>query len=90
MPVYVVAVLAAFRLAQRWFGQQPRGIRAISATGALVALATTAAGTLLMMGSMWFDFRFQVGDLRSTGQMHMGCDSTCVSPSASGRRSTWR
>jgi hypothetical protein len=78
VPVYVVAVLAAFRLAQRWFGPRPRGIRAVASTGALVAAATTAAGALLMMGSMWFDFRFQVGDLRSTGQMHMSCDSVCV------------
>jgi hypothetical protein len=69
----------AFRLAQRWFGSRPQGIRAVVATVALVAAATSTAGTLLLIASSWFDFRLQAGDLHHTAQMHMSCDSVCVS-----------
>src|SRR4051794_36594016 len=79
VPVYVVAVLVAFRLAHRWFGSQPRGLRAAGGTIGLVGAATSAAGTLLLIASSWFDFRLQAGDLHHTGQMHMSCDPTCVS-----------
>jgi len=79
VPVYVVAVLVAFRLAHRWFGSRPRGIRATGATIGLVAAATSAVGTLLLIASSWFDFRLQAGDLHHTAQMHMSCDPTCVS-----------
>jgi len=79
IPVYVVAVLVAFMLAHRRFGSRPRGIRAAGATVGLVAASATVAGTVLMIASSWFDFRLQVGDLHHTGQMHMSCDSVCVS-----------
>ena len=79
VPVYVVAVLVAFRFAHRWFGARPRGIRAVSGSIGLVAAATTAAGTLLLITSAWFDFQLQKDDLHHTGQMHMSCDSVCVS-----------
>ena len=78
VPVYVVTVLAAFLLAQRWFGPRPRGLQVVGSL-AVVATTATAAGTLLLMASSWFDFRFQVNDLHHTGQMHMSCDTTCVS-----------
>jgi hypothetical protein len=79
LPVYVVAVLVAFVLAQRWFGSRPRGVRATGASLGLVAGFATLAGTLLLIASSWFDFRLQVDDLHHTGQMHMSCDSVCVS-----------
>jgi len=63
----------------RWFGARPRGIRAVSGSIGLVAAATTAAGTLLLITSAWFDFQLQKDDLHHTGQMHMSCDSVCVS-----------
>jgi hypothetical protein len=78
VPVYVVAVLAAFMLAQRWFGPRPRGMRANAATIGLVAGCATAAGVVLQMASGWFDFLLQRGDLRHMGSMHMTCDATCT------------
>src|SRR4051794_14109683 len=79
VPVYVVAVLVAFLLAQRGVGSRPRGIRAVGGTLGLVAATATTPGPLLMVASSWFDFQLQVDDLHHTGQMHMSCDSVCVS-----------
>jgi hypothetical protein len=78
VPVYVVAVLAAFMLAQRWFGPQPHGFRPVAATITMVTLAATAAGTLLLIASSWFDFRLQRTDLHHMGAFHPGCDPTCA------------
>ncbi len=78
VPVYVVAVLAAFVLAQRWFGSRPHGLRPVAATIGVVALAATAAGTLLLIASSWFDFRLQRIDLHHMGAVHPGCDPTCA------------
>ena len=78
VPVYVVAVLAAFLLGQRWFGSRPHGLRPVAATIAVVALAATAAGTLLLIASSWFDFRLQRIDLHHMGAVHPGCDPTCA------------
>lgn len=79
LPVYVVAVLAAFMLAQRWFGPRPRGLRALSASIATVAVAASAAGTLLLIMSSWFDYRLQRGDLVHMSAAHPGCNSSCLS-----------
>jgi hypothetical protein len=78
VPVYVVAVLAAFLLAQRRFGPRPQGFRPVAATVATVALAATTAGTLLLIASSWFDFRLQRTDLHHMGAVHPGCDPTCA------------
>ena len=78
VPVYVVAVLAAFVLAQRWFGSRPHGLRPVAATIGMVTLAATAAGTLLLIASSWFDFRLQRIDLHHMGAVHPGCDPTCA------------
>src|SRR5262245_45688344 len=61
-PVYVVAVLAAFWVAQRWFGPRPRGVRAVLGSGGVVAVATALTGTVLMAMSSWFDYRLQRAD----------------------------
>jgi len=78
VPVYVVAVLAAFMLAQRWFGPRPRGLRAAGLTIATLAVVASAAGTLLMAASVWFDFVLQRADLQHMSATH-GCDPACVS-----------
>ena len=78
VPVYVVAVLAAFMLAQRRFGPRPHGFRPVAATIATVTLAATAAGTLLLIASSWFDFHLQRIDLHHMGAVHPGCDPTCA------------
>ena len=78
VPVYVVAVLGAFMLAQRWFGPRPHGLRANAATIGLVAGCATAAGVVLQMASGWFDFVLQRSDLQHIGSMHMTCDATCT------------
>lgn len=78
LPVYVVAVLAAFMLAQRWFGPRPRGPKALGASVATVALVASAAGTLLLSLSSWFDYRLQRGDLEHMSIAHPGCDSSCL------------
>jgi hypothetical protein len=79
VPVYVVAVLVAFVLAARWFGPRPRGARALLGSGAMVALAATLAGSLLMALSSWFDFRLQRADLHHMQVTHPGCDAACTS-----------
>src|SRR5262245_62159779 len=78
VPVYLAAVLVAFHVAQRWFGPRPHGIRAVSATLALVAAAASAAGTLLLAASSWFDYRLQSADLHHMSAAHPGCDSSCL------------
>ena len=78
VPVYVVAVLAAFLLAQRWFGPRPHGLRPVAVTIAMVTLAATTAGTLLLIVSSWFDFRLQRTDLHHMSLAHPGCDPTCA------------
>lgn len=78
VPVYVGAVLAAFMLAQRWFGARPGGFRPVMATIATVAAAGAAAGTVLLVVSSWFDFRLQRTDLHHMGAVHPGCDTTCA------------
>jgi hypothetical protein len=78
IPVYVVAVLAAFLVAQRWFGPRPRRLPAVGAIIATVALAATAAGTLLLTASSWFDYRLQRADLEHMRLVHPGCDLSCT------------
>ena len=78
VPVYVVAVLAAFRLAQRWFGPRPRGFKAAAGSIGTIAAAATAAGILLLAVSSWFDYRLQATDLRHMSAAHPGCPSSCL------------
>ncbi len=78
VPVYVVAVLGAFLMAQRWFGPRPHGFRPVAATIATVALVATTAGTLLLIASSWYDFRLQRTDLHHMGAVHPGCDTSCA------------
>ncbi len=77
-PVYVVAVLGAFLLAQRRFGPRPRGLGPVAATIGMVTVATATAGTMLLIASSWFDFRLQRIDLHHMGAVHPGCDPTCA------------
>ena len=79
VPVYVVAVLAAFMVAQRWFGPRPRGVRRLAVSGATVAGATALTGTALLALSSWFDFRLQRADLQHMSIAHPGCDASCLS-----------
>ena len=78
-PVYVVAVLAAFWVAQRWFGPRPRGVRAILGSGTTIAGAAALTGATLTAVSSWFDFRLQRADLHHMSAAHPGCDASCLS-----------
>ena len=74
MPVYLVAVLAALIPARRRFGARPRGLAAVTDTGATVAIFAATAGALLQIASSWFDSTLQRGDLHHMGTVHPGRD----------------
>src|SRR5262249_15443332 len=78
VPVYLAAMLVAFNVAQRRFGPRPQGIRAVSATLAMVAAAASAAGVLVLAASWCFDYRLQSAALHHMSAAPPGCDSSCL------------
>ncbi|WP_242702207.1 hypothetical protein [Arthrobacter cavernae] len=60
LPVFVLAVLAALTLALRWFGPVFSKPRTVMATGLLVAVAGTLAGTAEIAASSAWDYHLQL------------------------------
>lgn len=77
VPVFVLAVLGAFTLAQRWFGPAPRKAKPLLATGALVAGAGTLAAIALLVGSSLYDYHLQSQLLVMMDSMRGMCSGSC-------------
>ncbi|MER7071065.1 hypothetical protein [Terrabacter sp. NPDC000476] len=77
LPLHVVALVAALTLAVRWFGPAPRGRRQLW-TGALVALAGAAVGTLVLALGAVVDLRLQQGHVELMTHMTPGCGAPCL------------
>lgn len=79
LPLFGLGVLAALVVAQRWFGSSPRGARAALTTAALVAVGATVVGLAVMTISAAVDYRLQLGQLGTMGQMGHDCvTGTCL------------
>jgi hypothetical protein len=76
VPVYVVAVLGALMLAQRWFGPVLRRTRTIIATVLLIAAAATVVSLVEIAAASAYDYHLQSAQLRMMDAMM--CVTNCL------------
>jgi hypothetical protein len=69
LPVFVLAVLAAFTLAARWFGPALRKPKTILATALLIVAAGTMVGTAEVAASSAYDYHLQTAQLQLESSM---------------------
>ncbi len=80
VPVFVLAVLAAFAYAAHRFGLEPLPARPVVLTGVLVLSSATLAALLLSVGSAAYDYVLQINQLqvmRDMPGMQDGCGDAC-------------
>jgi hypothetical protein len=83
LPLFVLAVLAAFAIAHQRYGPELRSARRVVATALLVAVAGTVAGLAVAVASAGYDYYLQAGqaDVVATTHGHSGAvsptDPTC-------------
>jgi hypothetical protein len=87
VPVYVVAVLGALMLAQRWFGPVLRRPRTIVATVLLIVAATTVVSLLQIVAAAAYDYHLQSAQLRVMDAMM--CVSNCLPQQQHDTLVTW-
>lgn len=75
LPVFTLAVLAAFTLALRRFGPTVSRSRAVVATGTMIVTAGTLAGIFGLVASSAFDFFLQNNELSMNDGMRAMCTS---------------
>jgi hypothetical protein len=78
LPVFVLAVLAALTLAQRWLGPGPLRPRAVAATALLVAAAATVVGLAEIVASSAYDYHLQLHQLAMMDAMRSICTGSCL------------
>jgi hypothetical protein len=78
IPVFVVAVLGALMLAQRWFGPVLRRPRAVAATVLLIVAAGTIVGLAQIAAGSAYDYHLQSNQLRMMDLMQSMCTGNCL------------
>jgi hypothetical protein len=78
IPVFVVAVLGALMLAQRWFGPVLRRPRAVVATVLLIVAAGTLVGMAQIAAGSAYDYHLQSAQLRMMDLMQSMCTGNCL------------
>jgi hypothetical protein len=69
LPVFVLAVLGALKLAARWFGPVPRKAKTVVATALLVVAAGTLVGSAGLAASSAYDYHLQANHLQVMDSM---------------------
>jgi hypothetical protein len=78
LPLFVVAVLAAFTLAMRWFGPRVSTPRRVLATALLVVAAASLASTAWLVASAAYDYHLQFRQVAMMGSMGTVCVGHCL------------
>lgn len=71
VPVFALAVLAALRLARRWFGPSTSRPRTVIATVLLIVAAGTVVGIAEVAANSVYDYHLQSEELRVTQGSHI-------------------
>lgn len=77
VPLFVLAMLAALTLAQRWFGPVLRRTRSVVATSLLIVASSTLAGVGALIVSGAYDLRLQLSMLDHMQPMGTQCVGSC-------------
>ena len=78
LPIYILGVLGAFALAQRWFGPVLPRYRSVAATAVLVIAAGTVIGIAQIAANSAYDYHLQSNQLRMMDSMHGICAGSCL------------
>ena len=70
LPLFVLAVLAAYAVAHRRYGPRPVRARKVVATSLLIAVAGSAAALVVAVSSAGYDYYLQAGDADTVAATH--------------------
>ncbi len=85
VPVFLLAVLLAFRIAHRRIGSELRSPKRVLAAGLLIGLIGSVAGIAALVASGGYDYYLQSNELQATGPTH---DHDAGLPGANGLTGT--
>jgi len=85
VPVFLLAVLIAFRISHRRIGSELRSPRRVLAAGLLIGLIGSVAGIAALVASGGYDYYLQSNELQATGPTH---DHDAGLPGANGLTGT--
>ena len=77
VPMFMLAVLAAFTVSLRWFGPVVNRPRAVIATSMLLVIATTSIAVAGLTASSAYDYYLQATQLHTMDSMRAMCLGTC-------------